>query len=713
MNNFFDISSVVIIWASLTKGKIGNELLNNLRDFEGQKFWVNPKGWEYEGIEIFPHILDLPIITDVAVFTIPASGVIKSLIECWKKGIKRAVIISAGFKETGNKKWEEELIEVAEKYGIDVLWPNCLWYVDVNKNLNLSFGAKNIKPWNIVLISQSGAMAVALTDWAASTNIGFSKMISMGNKAVVDENSLLQQLESHRNHTKVIALYLESIQNGEAFYQVTKKLSKQVPIVLIKSWTSSRGSLAASSHTWALSSEASILDAAFSQSWVHTTDSLENFFLWSQAFSQTVDIEIPKELLIITNAGGPWVMATDHTEKNNVILTEFSDEEKRVLKRGLPETSSVANPIDIIWDATSVTYKQVLENITQLQNKRAILLILTPQSITDVENIAQVIIGFQKENPGQFIMVSFIGWVWVEKWRVVLDKAGILEYDYPKKAIITYWELLKQKEWEKEQENRLEEIQLLKSSVINNLKQKLKNEIHSPSFRMKGKGLGDGLLNCSNTLSAEILQAFQIPVLEEVLVRSVDDIDNMWYYLNDSPLIAKIVSQDIAHKSDVWWIVFDITSKKKSVEAYNAILQNTKKYFPEWSIDGVSFSKMIEGKWENQEIFVGFKRDRSFWNLLLVWAWWIYVNVYNDISRRVWLISKDEIEKMLRELTIYPILCWVRWQKGIDIDLLIDTIYKLQFVFDTFREISEIDINPVICDDTWSIIVDAKFYLNN
>ena len=713
MNNFFDISSVVIIWASLVEGKIGNELLNNLRDFEGQKFWINPKGWVYEGIEIFPHISDLPIVPDIAVFSVPASVVKESLIECWKKGIKRAIIISAGFKETGNIKWEEAIIEIAKKYGIDVLWPNCLWYIDVNKKLNLSFGAKDIKPWNIALISQSGAMAVALTDWAASTNIGFSKMISMGNKAQIDENFLLEQLQNYGKHTKVMALYLESIQHGEEFCHLTKEISKKIPIVLIKSGTSSKGSLAASSHTGALSSEASILEAAFHQSGIHTTDSLESFFLWSQAFSQTVEINIPDELLIITNAGGPWVMATDHTEKNNVTLTEFSVAEKSMLKKWLPGASSVQNPIDIIWDATSKIYKQVLENVTQLENKRAILLILTPQSITDVENIAQVIIDFKQENPGQFIMVSFIGGIWVEKWRKMLDRAGILEYDYPKKAIITYSELLKQKKWEQIEEEALESVELPDSSTIESLREKFKNEINSPSFRMKGKGLGDGLLKCSNSLTSDILQGFNIPVSEEVLIRSADDIDNMWYYLNDTPLVAKISSKDIAHKSDVGWVIFDITSKKKALEAYNTIMQNIKKHQAEADVKWVRFSKVIEWNWENKEIFVGFKRDKSFWNVLLVWAWWIFVNVYNDISRRVWLVSKDEIEKMLKELDIYPILSWVRWQKSIDFDSLIDIIYNLQFVFDIFEEISEIDINPVICDSDRSIIVDAKIYFNN
>jgi acetyltransferase len=218
---------------------------------------------------------------------------------------------------------------------------------------------------------------------------------------------------------------------------------------------------------------------------------------------------------------------------------------------------------------------------------------------------------------------------------------------------------------------------------------------------------------CSNDLSSEILQSFQIPVLEEVLVRSWDDIDSMWYYLNDVPLVAKIDSPDIAHKSDVWWIVFDITSKKKALDAYHTIMSNIWEYMPEVNIKWIKFAKMIESRDQAKEIFVGFKRDESFWNVLLVWAWWIFVNVYNDVNRRIWIVSKKEIENMLKQLVIYPILKWIRWQKSINFDSLIDTIYKLQYIFLEFEGIKEIDINPIVCDQHGSIIVDTKFYLDN
>lgn len=698
--NFFEVSSVVIIWASEVEWKIWNSLVKNLDLFLWEKFGVNPKGWEYNWVKFYKDIISLPTVPDIAVIAIPAQFVQTSLEDCWKKWIKRVVVISAWFKEIWDMDSENKLIEISKKYNISLLWPNCLWYVDTSKNLNLSFWTKTLSAcvgWiceNIAMVSQSWAMAVALTDWALSRNMWFSKMISMWNKAWINENDLLIELENDPK-TSVISLYLESIDDWERFLNITKNLSKKKPIVLVKSGISDKWSLAASSHTWALSSQKEILETAFKNAWIHYTQSLEDFFLWSHIFSRSHICDIPEELVIITNAWWPWVMATDHVDFNNVVLSEFTQEEKDVLKTGLPDAASVKNPIDIIWDATSKTYAQVLNNLSKLNKKRAILILLTAQVITDVENIANIIIDFKIKNPCEFIMVSFMWWEAVQKWREILSNAWILEYDYPKKAILAYSELIKQKRWSLQKEETLDEISLPSEDIINNIKSKIKDEISL----------------CNNYLTWEIFKTFNINFLDEILVKNVEEIswvyDNFWW----SKLVARISSPDIAHKTDVWWVILNIKSKEEAIDAYKSIIKNVQKHKKDALILWVTFCKMIEKTDSTQEIFVWFKRDVSFWDILIVGMWWIFVNVYEDVTRAIWLVSKRKIREMFRELKWYPILEWARWQKWINFDSLIDTIYKLQYVFNTFEEIIEIDINPIFSDDKESVIVDAKFYI--
>lgn len=697
MTTFFDINSVAIVWASSIEWKIGNSLIKNLDIFKWKKYWVNPKWWEYNWIEFFKSISDLPIIPDVLVFSIPAKFVLDSLIEAWKKWIKRVIVISAGFKEVWNIELENELIEVAKKYDIELLGPNCLGYVDTAKNLNLSFWAKSIHSCagkncqNIAMISQSGAMAVALTDWAASRKMWFSKMISMWNKAWINENDLLNELEND-NETEVISLYLESIEKWEEFSKITKKLFKKYPIVLVKSWVSERWSAAASSHTWALASQKEILETAFKNSWIHYTQSLENFFLWSQIFSKTDLKTVPEELVIITNAWWPWVMATDHTENYNVKLTEFTDKEKEVLKIWLPDAASVNNPIDIIWDATSKTYSQILNNLSQIVKKRAILVMLTAQSITDVENIANTIIDFKISNPDEFIMVSFMGWEGVEKWREILSNAWILEYDYPKKAIMAFSRLIIQKKWQEKEIEEDESFELPKNLW------ELKNRLSKEEKFAK------------NDITQDILDSFWISISREILVNSREEAKKTFRDINDTT-IARISSPDIPHKSDVWGVVFSITNEDESAEAYDTIMNNINKNVPNAFINGIVYSKMLKADNSMRDIFVWFKRDESFWDMLIVWMWGLYVNVLEDVTRRIWIVSKNEINKMFTELKAYPILKWVRWEKWINFEKLVENIYRLQFIFKEFKQIKEIDINPILTNHKESVVVDAKFYL--
>lgn len=698
MYNFFDIKSVVILYSLEKEWKIWNSLLKNLIFFGWEKYLVNPNWWEYKWIKIFKTINDLPIIPDIAVFAIPTKFILSSIEELWKKGIKRVIIIYTWFEEVWNIKLQKKLIKIVEKYDIKLLWPNCFWYLDSSRNLNLSFWINhfNIYEWpnlqNIAMISQSWVVVWALIDWALSRKMWFSKMISMWNKIWIDENYLLKQLRNDKQ-TKVIALYLESITNWKEFFNITRKITKKYPIVLVKSGISLKGWISVRSHTWALASQKEIQQAAFSAAGIHFTQSLEDFFLWTRIFSKTDINDVQKELVILTNAWGLWVMAKDHCDTYNVKLSKFTWEEKNILKTWLSNSSSFNNPIDILWNATSLTFNQIFNNLLKLSKKRSILLILTAQFLTDVENIAKLIIQFKKENPTQFIMVSFMGWEKIVEWRQILNDAGILEYNYPIKAILSFSVLIKQKEWQKSTNYKFKKFTLPKN--LNQLKAKLELQ---KKF-------------CRNDLTWEILKSFNINHQEEIIAKNEKEAITTFEKINADYCVARISSPDIPHKSDVWGVILFIKSKEEAVDAYKKILENVFIQKPNAKINWIVFAKMVIKKSLTRKIFVWFKRDKSFGNILIVWMWWTFVNVFEDVSRRIWIISKKEIKKMLWELVFSPILKWARWQASINYTKLIDIIYKLQFIFEEFTKISEIDINPIFSDSNNSIIIDAKFYL--
>lgn len=689
--NFFDISSVAIVGASESEWKIWNDLLKNLRDFEWKKYWVNPKWWSFEDIIFYNSIETLPIVPDIAVIVIPAKFVINSLIECWEKWIKKVIIISAGFKETWNIEEENKIKEISKKYSMRVLGPNCLGYIDAHKNLNLSFWGDDIKPGNIAMISQSGAMAVALTDWANSINIWFSKIISMWNKADIDENDLLEDLMNDEK-TDVIVVYLESIENGRRFFEIARKLTKKKPVVMVKWWMSDKWKKAASSHTGALSSENKILDILFRDAWIHVTSSLENFFLFSEIFSKNVGKKIPESLAMITNAWWPGVMATDHCEFHNIKMSDFSDTEKDILKNNMPEAASMKNPIDVIWDATSIRYNDMLENITKLNRNIWIMLLLTPQTTTDVQKIWEKVVKYEKNYPDSFVMTSFMWWYSVKDTRKYLRENNVLDYDYPRKWLIAFSELLKQDKWEKISIEK--EVELF--NISENKHKELKNILKEENTL------------CGVKVLSEIFKAFDIPFVEEKLVTDIKGVEDVWKNRIEDKMVAKVSSSDIAHKTDCGWVVTRISTLKQAKSAYERILKNVWEIEPEANISWVTFQNMLAS---SKEVFIWMKRDKSFWDILIVGMWGIFVNVYEDVSMKFAPVNKWAIMDMLKTLKWYSILAWARWGVSIDFDKLTDVIIKIQSIFNSFSEIKEIDINPVFSNEKWSIIVDAKFYL--
>ena len=385
-------------------------------------------------------------------------------------------------------------------------------------------------------------------------------------------------------------------------------------------------------------------------------------------------------------------MITDHSESLWVKLAEFTQEEKNILKEWLPDASSVSNPIDIIWDATSERYWKILENIKKLEKKRAILVMLTPQTVTDSDKIADIIVEFKKNNPDFYVMASFMWDASLLESRKILNNKDVLDFTFPQKAMLAFSRILKQKRWEEKSENN-SRIQLISDfSEVKNILKTEKKLAWPKSVE-------------------QICEVLDLPNIKNYLVKSEKEAEEIFDKIGAKKLLARISSEDIPHKTDVWGVVFDITDSEKSKNAYNTILKNIEKNAANAKIEWVIYSTFLEQWPDLREIFVWFKRDATFWNILIVWMWGIYVNVYEDVTRRILPISREEIIESFKELKWYKILSWYRWTKSIDFEKVSDIILKFSELFNSLEEIKEIDINPLFADEENSYLVDVKLYL--
>ncbi len=715
LQTFFSPQSIVVIGASENPTKVGNIILKNLctnNQKEVKIFAVNPHGGYAYTTYFQEKISDLKEIPDIAIIAIPAPFVVKTIEECGKFGIKNIVIISAGFKEIGNITGEKEIIHCAQKYSMNILGPNCLGFLNIHKNINASFASSNgIKKGNIAMVSQSGAMAVAMIDWAKKENLGFSKIITIGNKSHINENDFLEYL-ANDPETDVIVLYLESIENGKEFFRIASTVSKRKPIIMVKSGISTKGSLAAASHTGALSGKKEVLETALQQSGIHSTHSLQEMFFLSKIFSYFADKkDIPDDIAVITNAGGPAVMTIDNADIFNITLANFSSEEQEILRTNLPKASSCKNPIDILGDATHSRYEQILHNLHTIEEKRkktfTYLILLTQQSMTDSLVIAKSIQKFQNKYPHSTIITSFMGGEDVTPAREFLKKNNILHYNYPRDALSAYAKLHKQKENRKKREETysIHHTQNFNSPQISSLLQKEKQEKREM---------------CSLSTVSKLLSMYTIPFAEEVICTSENNLNTVWETLNkhsteSAAFVMKIASRDIPHKSDIGGVLLNIQSKIEAQRAYRTILKNITsaqedgKIEKTISIDGVSLQKMMNT--DAKEVYIGFIRDSIFGDVILVGYGGIYLNIFSDISRRILPLSKNEIHEMLQETKFYALLKGARGEQSINIDVLLSTLYKLSLLFQENTDISSIDINPILSDENESIIVDAKFFL--
>jgi len=658
---------------------------------------VSPRESSIKGIKAYKYVVDVPDDVDLAILVFPSSVCHMALEQCGQKGIKSVIIISAGYKEVGEAglKREQQLVEIARKYDISFIGPNCLGVINTTPetNLNASFSREMPEQGNIGFLSQSGALCTAVLDYAQAKHIGFSKFISFGNKADISEIDLLYYLMNDEE-TKVILMYLEEVSDGEGLMKAAQEVIEKSgkPILIIKSGRTDEGASAAASHTGSLTGKDEICDAAFEQAGIIRCDHLEEMFNKAIAFAYQPAPKSEK-VAIITNAGGPGVLTTDAAISRGLKLARFSEETTKVLKKALPATANINNPVDVIGDARSDRYLAAISAAFADPDVDGVFVILTPQSMTDIDTIASDIAQLA-EGQTKPIYASFMGEKDVASGINILQKHKIPHYSLPESmstAFHTVHHFHKNLKTRVYQDINLEKIQ-----------SQLAKE-----FMAKFSSNGRAYIPEVETI--EVLQTYGMPVPQGKMAKSADEAVKIAEEIG-FPVVMKVVSNDIIHKSEVKGVELNLGSAEEVKEAYDRIHSNAKAAMPDAVVDGIYVIKMVRG---SEEIILGIKRDPSFGPVVMFGMGGIFVEIFKDVSFGVAPLSNEEARTMIEQTKAYEILKGTRGRSPRDIDAVIDAIQRLGQLAVDFPEIDELDINPlfVLDEGKGCVIGDARMIL--
>jgi acetate---CoA ligase (ADP-forming) len=699
-DKIFYPKSIAIIGANNVEGTVPYDIVANIlkSNYKGIVYPVSPKEKNIINIKAYKYVIDIEEHVDLAIVVFPSSVCNLVLEQMGQKGIKAAIIISAGFKEVGGIGLEREnnIKEISDKYGISFIGPNCLGVIntDPSISLNASFARNMPSEGNIGFLSQSGALCTAVLDYAQSKNIGFSKFISFGNKADISEIDLLYYLADDPK-TKVILIYLEEISDGQALMACAKEIISKTgkPILAIKSGRTSEGAAAAASHTGSLAGSDEICNAAFEQAGIIRCNDILEMFDTAVAFAYQ---PIPKNnrVAIITNAGGPGVLTTDALIKDGQQLAQFSDETIVIFRKALPKTANIKNPVDVIGDARADRYNVAVTESLKDDNVDAVFVILTPQSMTEIELIAQEIVDVSK-NSSKPIYTSFMGAVDVNDGINILEKNNIPNYLLPESMSKAFTSVFNFGQ------------HLSKNGAIPKNSETKYNTEKAQNILTEALKEGKEFLTEDKTI--ELLSCYNLPVLKSYVTNSAEEAvsfaENIGY-----PIVLKIVSDDIIHKFDVKGILLDLKSKEEVAEGYSSIMKNIAKLAPDAIIKGILVRKMIP---KGEEVILGIKRDNSFGPVIMYGLGGIFVEVFRDVNFRVAPLSRSDIESMVLDTKSSKLLLGARGRNLRDVESLYSCLAKLSELAINLPQVKELDINPLILldENEGCYIADAKIML--
>jgi acetate---CoA ligase (ADP-forming) len=680
MRELFEPTGVAVIGASPDANKVGHIILRNLiaSGFKGGLYPVNPRYPEVLGLKCYPSVNEISGPLEMAVVVVPAKAVLQVMEECGEKGVKAAIVISAGFKESGleGAQMEKRMGEIIKRYGMRMIGPNCFGLINTDHCMNATFAKEGPRRGNIAVSSQSGAICVVMLDWAANINIGFSKFISVGNKLDVDEGHLLEYLRNDES-TKVIGLYIEGTNRGREFLHQADMTTRMKPVIALKAGRTSSGAKAASSHTGAMSGSDKVYDAAMRQAGVVRVKNIEEMFDLLQAFS-TMPLPNGDGVAIITNAGGLGVMAADACSDFGLTLASLDPATIEKLRQKLPPAASLYNPIDVVGDADSERYDHAVRTVMDDPNVACVLALLAPTDLVDVSTVARTLTAFAGSSPKP-IVTSFVGGKEMAASIDMLKAAGVPNYPSPDRgiralsAMVEHW-----KGRDRPQAQAVKRVEVDTEAV----------------YEVITKVRSEGRLQLSEDEGKTILRAYGISTPKEGIARDLNGAvalaEGIGY-----PVVLKIESPEIAHKTDVGGVVLNIDSADELSRSYEVMMGKVREKVPLAKISGVSVQKLIKGR----EVIVGMVRDDQFGPVITFGLGGIFVEIMRDVTQGIAPLDRNEVERMVRSIKAYPMLTGARGKRPGDVPALVDVILRVSQLSAEFPEIEELEMNPVMVGD--------------
>jgi acetyltransferase len=701
LNRIFKPKRIALIGVTSNPNSVGGKVLQNLTggEFQGVVYPVNPDFESVLGIACFPDIASLPKIPDLVVICSAPNKVPALVYECGEKGILGIIIMSSGFKESGEvgRKLEDEIKKIRLKYkGMRILGPNCLGLISPANKLNISFASAMPKSGNIAFISQSGALCTSVLDWALEGKIGFSHVISIGNSMDVDFGDLIDYLGEDET-TKSIILYIESISDARKFMTAARSFARSKPIIAYKAGRFAESAEVAASHTGALASEDSVYKAAFRRIGMARVYDIGDIFDCVELIGRN---KIPKgsRLGIVTNAGGPGVIATDALIANNGKLARLSDATMKNLNVYLPPSWSHGNPVDVLGDARSKRVAKATTFVLEDAEVDAVLVILTPQAMTNPGATAKAI-GELSASTQKPILTAWLGGMAMKESIKIFNDHNIPTYKTPEQAVRAFMTLV-------------DYAKNLEALYETPLDIPVEFSLDRDKFRAKFNKIisqqGDIL---SEELSKKLIEAYGIPATvpypSENIEEAIQHTDKTGY-----PVVLKIDSPDITHKSDAGGVILNIDSPELLRESFRNIIISAKKYNPDAKINGATVQKMVNTK-DAVELIVGIKKDPVFGTIIMVGMGGTAAEIFKDSVIEFPPLNEKLCLKMLKSLKIWPLLKGFRGKPRVNIEKLIEVLIRFSYLTTDYPEIKELDINPLLVTPNEVIALDARIVIDN
>ncbi len=696
LDKIFNPKRVAVIGASNTPGSVGHTVLHNLvtGGFAGVVYPVNPKHESVQGILAYPKVAALPHAPDLAIICIPAADVPAQVEACGKAGTRGIVILSAGFREVGKEglKLEKQIQKIAKRFaGMRIVGPNSLGVIVPRIGLNASFAASMPKPGHLAFVSQSGALCTSVLDWAAQHNVGFSYFVSIGNMLDVSFAQLIDYA-AEMGDTKAVMLYVESIPKARLFTSAARAYARTMPLVAYKAGRFAESAAAASSHTGALTGEDDVYDAAFQRAGIERVYDMHDMFDCAELLARH---RLPKggRLAIVTNAGGPGVIATDSLIALGGTLAELSPATMAQLNELLPAAWSQRNPIDVLGDAQADRFAEATKIALADKGVDAVLAILTPQAMTDPTATAQALADLA-EKSNKLVLAAWMGGVSMAEGLELMNKARVVAYSSPDNAVRAFMHLVSYSD-------NLHILHETPAEVPLSFQLDRQQRLVSSKEIIKG---APATLSASDT--KELLEVYGITVAgtweARTPAKAVAAAKKCGY-----PVVVKIHSPQIIHKTDVGGVELNIRDDDQVKAAFQRITKAAKKHCPDAEIKGVTVEPMISSD-SAHELIVGMKRDPTFGSVIMIGTGGTTAEVIRDRALGLPPLNERLVRRMLESLRIWPLLEGYRGRPGVDIGQLVETLIRFSYLVADHPELGELDINPLLVSPSGTIALDAQ-----